>query len=133
MGHSGVVQNEYTVRRQQPTEQIEEMREEFKEKIEPYLIPQVNNSDATVRKEFKKLAKAFGLDVPEEADTDETIAEIAEIYKAGKEDLLNRENNVQRKQKRIKEEEIDQYLDDDWELHTTLPSGDLVIKKVIYN
>lgn len=131
MGHSGVVQNEYTVRRQQPTEQIEEMRQKFKEKIEPYLIPQVNNSDATVRKEFKKLAKAFGLDVPEEADTDDTIAEIAVVYKSALDDLSMRTDVPTSKQRRISVSELDNYLEKGWEYQDKLPNGDLIVRQVI--
>jgi len=134
MGHSGVVQNEYTVRRQQPTEQIEEMRKLFKEKIEPYLIPQDSNVDASVRKEFKKFAKeAFGVEVSDDANTDETIAEIAEIYKAGKDDVSRRENSQNLvKQKRITEDEIDQYLEDGWEITHTLTHGNLIVKKIAF-
>ena len=92
MGHTGPVQNVYSVQRQQPTEQIEKMRTVFKEKIQPNLIPQEGNVDATVKREFKKFAKeAFGLDMADDANTDETIAEIAEIYKAGKDDVSRRE------------------------------------------
>jgi len=132
MGHSGVVQNEYTVRRQQPTEQIEEMRKLFKEKIEPYLIPQESNVDASVRKEFRKLAESMGLEVKDEDSTNDTIAEIAEIYKAGKDDVSRRENTSSPvKQKRISENEIDQYLKDDWEITHVLSNGNLIIKKVI--
>jgi integrase len=131
MGHTGPVQNVYSVQRQQPTEQIEKMRTVFKEKIEPNLIPQEGNADATVKREFKKFAKAFGIDVSDDANTDETIAEIAEIYKAGKDDVSRREitpNPV--KQKRITEEEIDQYLEDNWEITHTLSNGNLIVKKV---
>ena len=132
MGHTGPVQNVYSVQRQQPTEQIEKMRTVFKEKIQPNLIPQEGNADATVKREFKKFAKeAFGLDVSDDANTDETIAEIAEIYKAGKDDVSRREitpNPV--KQKRITEDEIDQYLDEGWEITHTLSNGNLIIKKV---
>jgi len=133
MGHSGIVQNEYVSQRKFSTEQIEKMRTLFKEQIQPHLVPQESDANRVVNHHFKEFAKQLGLEVKDTSSTDETIAEIAEVYKAGQEDLLNRENNVQRKQKRIKEAEIDKYLNEDWELHTTLPSGDLVIKKVFYN
>jgi len=133
MGHTGPVQNVYSVQRQQPTEQIEKMRTVFKDKIQPNLIPQEGNADATVKREFKKFAKeAFGLDVADDANTDETIAEIAEIYKAGKDDVSRRETPSNPfKQKRIKEEEIDQYLDDGWEITHTLSNGNLIVKKIV--
>jgi len=133
MGHTGPVQNVYSVQRQQPTEQIEKMRTVFKEKIQPNLIPQEGNADATVKREFKKFAKeAFGLDVSDNASTDETIAEIAEIYKAGKDDVTRRETTPNPiKQKRITEKEIDQYLDEGWEITHTLSSGNLIIKKIM--
>ena len=127
MGHTGPVQNTYSVQRQLPTEQIDRMRTIFKEKIEPNLIPHEGNADATVKREFKKFAKAFGVNVSDDAGTDETIAEIAAVYNSAKKDLSNRENPVI-KQKRIKEKELDNYLEQGWQLHTTLPSGDLVIK-----
>jgi len=133
MGHMGPVQNTYSLQRKLPAEQIEKMRTLFKQQIEPHLIPQESDANRIVNHHFKEFAKQLGLEVKEDSSTDETIAEIAEVYKAGQEDLLHRENNVQRKQKRIKEAELDNYLTDDWELHTTLPSGDLVIKKEIYN
>jgi len=131
MGHSGVVQNEYTVRRQQPTEQIEEMRQKFKEKIEPYLIPQVNNADVTVRKEFKKLAKAFGLEVKEEDTTDDTIEEIAVVYKSALDDLSRRTDVPTSKQRRISVSELDNYLEKGWEYQDKLPNGDLIVRQVI--
>lgn len=132
MGHTGPVQNTYSVQRQQPAEQIEKMRQTFKEKIEPHLVPQETNVDASVRKEFRKLAESMGLEVKDGDSTDETIAEIAQIYKAGKDDLSRRENNQNPiQQKRIKEDEIDQYLDDGWEITHTLSNGSLIIKKII--
>jgi len=133
MGHTGPVQNVYSTNRKQPPEQIEFMRSLFKEKIEQYLIPQPNSNEARIQEVWKEFGKQIGLEVRDDASTEETIAEIAEVYKAGKEDLLYRENNVQRKQKRIKETELDAYLNDDWELHTALPSGDLVVKKIVFN
>lgn len=132
MGHTGAVQNVYSVNRQQPPEQIEKMRIVFKEKIEPNLVPQEGNADASVRKGFRKLAESLGIEVKEDADTDETIAEIAEIYKAGKDDVSRREispNPI--KQKRITEEEIDDYLEDDWEITHTLSNGNLIVKKIM--
>jgi len=132
MGHSGVVQNEYTVRRQQPTEQIEEMRKLFKEKIEPYLIPQESNVDASVRKEFRKLAESMGLEVKDEDSTNDTIAEIAEIYNAGKKDISRRENTQNPfKQKRIIDKEVDKYLEDNWEITHVLQNGNLIVRKTI--
>ncbi len=127
MGHTGPMQNEYSVRRQQPAEQIELMRKLFKEKIEPHLIPQENHSQVAVKDAFKKLAKGMGLEVKDEANTDETIEKIAMVYSAAKNDLKNRLKTAI-KQKRIAEEELDKYLQKGWELHTTLPSGDLVVK-----
>ena len=132
MGHTGPVQNVYSVQRQQPTEQIEKMRIVFKEKIEPNLIPQEGNADATVKREFKKFAKAFGIDVSDDANTDETIAEIAEIYKAGKDDASRRETTSNPvKQKRITEDEIDKYLADGWEFIQSLSNGSIIVKKII--
>jgi len=132
MGHTGAVQNVYSVHRQQPTEQIEKMRTTFKEKIEPNLIPQQTNADATVQKGFRKLAESLGLEIKGDASTDETIAEIAEIYKAGKDDVSRRQNNENPvKHKRIKEEEIDQYLEDNWEITHTLSNGNLIVKKFV--
>ena len=128
MGHTGPIQNTYSVRRQQPAEQIEEMRKTFKEKIEPHLVPQESNVDASVRKEFKKFAQAFGVEVSEDADSDETIQEIAKIYHAAKSDLEKRTETVKIKQKRITEKELDDYLEKGWEIHTTLQSGDIVVK-----
>ena len=132
MGYTGPIQNTYSVRRQQPAEQIENMRKIFKEKVEPYLIPQESNVDASVRKEFRKLAESMGLEVKDEDSTNETIAEIAEIYKAGKDDVSRREiPSNPFKQKRIKEEEIDQYLDNNWEIAHVLSNGNLIIKKLL--
>ena len=135
MGHTGPVQNVYSVQRQQPTEQIEKMRTVFKEKIQPNLIPQEGNADAMLNRKFKKFAKeAFGLDVSDDANTDETIAEIAEIYKAGKDDVSRRETGQNLvKQKRINEDEIDQYLEEYWEITNVLSNGSLIIKRVSSN
>ncbi len=131
LGHTGPMQNTYSVNRQQPTEQIEKMRKLFKEKIEPHLIPQDSNVDASVRREFKKYAKeAFGVEISDDADTNETISEIAEIYKAGKDDVSRREISPF-KQKSVSESEIDQYLADDWEITHVLPSGRIIIKKIV--
>ncbi len=133
MGHSGPTQNVYSVNRKHSPEQTETMRQLFKEKIEPKLIPQETNVDASVRREFKKFGKeAFGIEISEEADTNETIAEIAEIYKAGKDDISRRENDQNPiKQKRIKEEEIDQYLADGWEITNVLANGSIIVKKIV--
>ena len=124
MGYTGPVQNTYSVQRQLPTEQLERMRTVFKEKIEPNLIPQEGNINNSVKIEFKKLAKSMGVELKEDANTDEIIAEIASVYSAAKKDLSNRENPVA-KQKRIKVKELDQ----GWEHHTTLPNGDLIVKR----
>lgn len=114
MGHTGPVQNVYSVQRQQPVEQIEKMRTVFKEKIQPNLIPQEGSADATMKRGFRKLAESLGIEVKDDSNTDETIAEIAEIYKAGKDDISRRETGTnQVKQKRITEGEIDQYLEED--------------------
>jgi len=131
MGHSGVVQNEYTVRRQQPTEQIEEMRKLFKEKIEPYLIPQESNSEASVRREFRKLAESLGLEVKEEDTTDDTIEEIAVVYKSALDDLSRRIDVPTSKQRRISVSELDNYLEKGWEYQDKLPNGDLIVRQVI--
>lgn len=131
MGHSGVVQNEYTVRRQQPTEQIEEMRKLFKEKIEPYLIPQESNSEASVRREFRKLAESLGLVVKEEDTTDDTIEEIAVVYKSALDDLSRRTDVPISKQRRISVSELDNYLEKGWEYQDKLPNGDLIVRQVI--
>jgi len=128
MGHTGPMQNEYSVRRQQPAEQIEFMRKLFKEKIEPHLVPQANHSEIVVKDAFKKLAREMGYEVKEETTTDEAISEIAKIYSAAKNDLKNRLKTAI-KQKRISEDELDNYLQRGWELHTTLPSGDLVVRR----
>jgi len=125
MGHTGPVQNTYSVGRQLPQEQIENMRHLFKEKIEPYLIPYDTHADIAVKHAFKKYAEDIGLKVEDAAPVEATIAEIAQVYTAAKQDLTKRTNG---KQKRIKERELDKYLDKGWELHTTLPSGDLVVK-----
>jgi len=132
MGHTGPVQNVYSVQRQQPTEQIEKMRVVFKEKIEPNLIPQEGNADASVKKGFRKFAESLGIEVKEDANTDETIAEIAQIYKAGKDDISRRETTSNPfKQKSISESEIDQFLADDWEIAHVLPSGRIIVKKIV--
>jgi len=128
MGHTGPMQNEYSVRRQQPAEQIEFMRKLFKEKIEPHLVPQENHSQVAVKDAFRKFAKEMGLEVKEEASTDETIEEIARVYGAAKENLSRRGKTQKTRQKRISEKELDSYLDKGWELHNVLPSGDLVIR-----
>lgn len=132
MGHTGPVQNTYSVRRQQPAEQIEQMRKIFKEKIEPHLIPQDSNVDASVRREFKKYAKeAFGVEISDDADTNETISEIAEIYRAGKNDLSTRDNVPKIKQKSIDESELDAYLANSWEFQGTLASGKIIVKQIL--
>lgn len=59
MGHTGPVQNVYSVQRQQPTEQIEKMRKNFKEKIEIHLVPQEGSVDASVRQEFRNFGKTL--------------------------------------------------------------------------
>ena len=132
LGHTGPIQNTYSVNRQQPAEQIEQMRKKFKERIEPHLVPQDSNVDASVKKEFRKLAESMGLEVKDNDSTDETIAEIAEIYKAGKEDVSRREiTPIPLKQKSVSESEIDQYLEDDWEIAHVLPSGRIIVKKIL--
>ena len=82
-----------------------------------------------MRKEFKKFAKeAFGVEISEDANSDETIEDIALLYKSALNDISRRKNKPKISQKRITEAELDSHLNDGWELHSTLPSGDLVIK-----
>jgi hypothetical protein len=135
MGHKGVMQNVYSVHRQQPPEQIEFMRTSlFKEKIEQYLVPQMNSADKVVKEEFIKLANAMGLKVKEDATTDETIEEIASLYSSAKEDLATRtptKSSVSTKQqKRISEDALDGYLAEGWEYVDTLKSGSVLIEKI---
>ena len=131
LGHKGPMQNEYTVYKHQPAEQIEHMRSLFKEKIEPYLVPQMNSADKVVKEEFKKLATAMGLDIKEESTTDETIEEIAGLYASAKDDLAKRPTvNRDKRQKRVPESELDAYLDEGWEVMQVLPSGNTIIQKI---
>jgi len=129
MGHKGPIQLTYSLRRQLPIEQIEELRRLFKEKIEPHLIPVENNGETAVKTAFKKLARDMGLDIKDEAPMDSTISEIAKLYTAAKKDLSGR--STSNKQKRIEESELDKYLEEGWELVTTLPSGSLVVKQIL--
>ena len=130
MGHIGPVQNVYSTNRKQPPEQIEFMRNLFKEKIEQYLIPQPNSNEARLREVWQEFGKQIGLEVKADASTEETIAEIAGLYKAGMEDLATRENPpALQKQKRIEESELDKYLDDNWQVIQVLPSGSIIVKQ----
>lgn len=134
MGHSGVIQNEYTVRRQQPAEQIEVMRNIFKEKIQPNLVPQSGDAESLVREKFLKMGREMGLELKDDASTDEAISEIAVVYKSAQSDLDERKNSETKpKQKRIAEEELDQYLDKGWEVVQVLNSGKLIIKSPMVN
>lgn len=134
MGHTGPMQNEYSVRRQQPSDQIEFMRNIFKKDIEPYLVPQPNSADKTMKEGFKKLANAMGLEVKEDATTDETIEEIASLYTSAKDDLASRmptkPSISTKQQKRVTEDVLDNYLEEGWEVVSTLQSGSIVIQKV---
>lgn len=133
MGHTGPVQNEYSVRRQQPSEQIEIMRTMFKEKIEPYLVPHTNNADALINEKFKLLAGAFGMEIKENSTTNETIEEIAKLYASAKDDLnariVPKIAHSTKKQKRVTEDVLDNYLEEGWEVVSTLQSGSIVIQK----
>jgi site-specific recombinase XerD len=131
LGHKGPMQNEYTVYKHQPAEQIEHMRSLFKEKIEPYLVPQMNSADKVVKEEFKKLATAMGLDIKEESTTDETIEEIAGLYASAKDDLAKRAPKpASKQQKRVTEDDLDAYLNEGWEVVSTLQSGNIVIQRI---
>ena len=79
-----------------------------------------------VKGAFKRLATEIGLEVKEETPMEDTISEIAKVYKAAMEDLAKRSNNS--KQKMIEEDKLDKYLEEGWELVNVLPSGKLVIK-----
>ena len=107
------------------------MRKLFKEKIEPYLIPQESNSEASVRREFRKLAESLGLVVKEEDTTDDTIEEIAVVYKSALDDLSRRTDVPISKQRRISVSELDNYLEKGWEYQDKLPNGDLIVRQVI--
>lgn len=128
MGHKGPMQLTYSLRRQLPQKQIEEMRRLFKERIEPQLIPIENNADKTVKVAFAKFAQEMGLKVTDETPMDDTISEVAKLVKAARDDLAKRKTNP--KQKRIQEDELDRHLEEGWELVTTLPSGSLVVKQI---
>ncbi len=86
------------------------------------------DGESVVKDAFKRLAQEMGLEVKENAPMEDTIVEIAKVYKAAKEDLAKRSNNG--KQKMIKEDELDKYLEEGWELVNVLPSGKLVVKWV---
>jgi len=129
MGHKGPMQLTYSLRRQLPKEQIEQMRVLFKEKIEPHLIPVENSGEGVVKAAFKKLAQEMGLEVKEEAPMGETISEIAKVYTAAKADLVKRTNTT--KQKTINENQLDKFLDEGWEFVTTLPSGNLIVRSAV--
>ncbi|MCV0366406.1 MAG: hypothetical protein K5798_03950 [Nitrosopumilus sp.] len=131
MGHTGPVQNVYSVQRQQPEDQIEKMRTAFKEKISPHLVPQGGNADVEVKKGFKKFAESLGLSIKDDASTDDTIEEIAVVYKSAMDDLSRRENVPKLTQKRISVEDLDEYLETGWEYQDKLPNGDLIVKQVI--
>lgn len=128
MGHKGPMQLTYSLRRQLPKEQIEQLRVLFKEKIEPHLIPVENSGEGVVKAAFKKLAQEMGLEVKEEAPMGETISEIAKVYTAAKADLAKRTNTT--KQKTINENQLEKCLEEGWEFVTTLPSGNLIVRSV---
>ncbi|MGI0021369.1 MAG: hypothetical protein ACRD9Q_00780 [Nitrososphaeraceae archaeon] len=129
MGHKGPMQLTYSLRRQLPKEQIEQLRILFKEKIEPHLIPVENSGESVVKAAFKKLAQEMGLEVKDEAPMSDTISEIAKVYSAAKADLAKRTNTT--KQKTINETELDKFLEEGWEYVSTLPSGNLIVRSVI--
>jgi len=132
MGHTGPVQNTYSLQRKLPAEQIEKMRTIFKQQIEPHLIPQESDANKIVNHHFKEFAKHLGIEVKEGESTEETISEIADLYKNAIEDVEGRENSqIKTKQKRIPEKELDKYLDDDWEVSHILNSGNIIVKKLI--
>lgn len=87
------------------------------------------DGESVVKDAFKRLAQEMGLEVKEEEPIEGTISEIAKVYKAAKEDLAKRSNNG--KQKMIKEDELDKYLEEGWELVNVLPSGKLVVKHAL--
>jgi len=131
LGHKGPMQNEYTVYKHQSSEQIEHMRTLFREKIEPYLVPQVNHGGKDTLVAFKKLAKSWGIEVKEESTLDETIEEIARLRDFAKEDLSNRPMlNNERRQKKVPESELDAYLEEGWEVVQVMPSGNTIIQKI---
>lgn len=150
LGHVGPMQNEYTARRQLSQEQLELMRTLFKEKIEPYLIPQENNTDAKLKKTFKRLATGMQVETDETATTEETVDKLAEeINKAMhgvresiakeattagmnkiKNSYKNEANFVPKIQKIIQESELAKYISNGWIYQNTLPSGSLIIEQV---
>jgi len=132
LGHKGPMQNEYTVYKHQSAEQIEHMRTLFREKIEPYLIPQVNHGGKDTLEAFKKFAKSLGIEIKEESTLDETIEEIARLHELAKEDLSNRSTSSnERRQKRVPESELDAYLEEGWQVVQVMPSGNTIIQKII--
>jgi len=98
-------------------------------KAEPYLsIEFEGTGQEIVKGAFKRFAEEIGLDVKDEQPMEDTISEIAKVYSAAKEDLAKRSRNG--RQKVVKEDELDKYLEEGWELVDVLPSGKLVIKQV---
>jgi len=87
------------------------------------------SGESAVTDVFKRMAEEMGLEVKEEQTIDNTISEIAKVYRAAKEDLEGRISNG--KQKVIKEDEVDKYLEQGWEFVSFLPSGKVVIKKTL--
>ena len=98
------------------------------------LLPQASkasffgNGESVVKDAFKRFATEMGLEVRDEQPMKDTISEIAKVYRAAKEDLTKRANNG--KQKVVKEDELENFLEQGWELVNTLHNEKVVIKNV---
>jgi integrase len=182
MGHSGPIESDYSVHKNLRTEQIEQMRQAFKESVEPVLTTNALvigvskedlqltkyesmleyaylrgdfplSSDDTVKvvedkvgrplstQEKSLLFKALAFRQTEghvlEDETGEIrtwISYIAEETGTTDIDLKTwLEDKRPQKQKVdpkvIEEEELQEYLDNGWEIKTVLPSGKIVVSK----
>ena len=86
------------------------------------------NGESVVKDAFKRFATEMGVEVRDEQPMKDTISEIAKVYRAAKEDLTKRTNNG--KQKVVKEDELEKFLEQGWELVNTLHNEKVVIKNV---
>ena len=128
MGHSGTIEQVYTLRKHLQESTTEEMRKMVKEKVEPWLWRGEENGKSVVKNAFVRLAQEMGLEVKEDIPMEDTISEIAQVYKAAKEDLTKRTNNG--KQKVVREDELEKFLERGWELVNILHNEKVVIKNV---
>ncbi len=149
MGHVGDIERRYTIGKGiLPEDLLREMRNGYQRASEFLIQSKAEITAKEVAKETElnvvsKLGRLFGIDVKQieknlaeelgrSPNVDEILNEVyetIETYKLVREAKEAAEANKNDPKKIVSEDELEQYLDDGWDVQTVLPSGKILIRR----